>query len=576
MQIKGNTQVTLDGRGLVTLRPSDHVATGGQGSVYRIGDDIIKIYHDDGKMRKSGLPEKIKLLTALKHPYVVAPKGLVLSGGDPVGYYMPDASGHALSLVFTNQFYQSPGFSAKQASTLVDRMREVFIFGHGKGAVLVDPNELNWHVVMNSKNGVEPRALDVDSWAIGRFPPEVIMPSIRDWHQKTFDERSDWFSWGIVTFQVYTGIHPYKGTLDGFKRGDLEGRMRANASVFAPGVRLNQAVRDFSCIPGPLHSWYEATFQKGERITPPSAFDTGVTTPAAARIMRVVTTGQTGKLVMEKIFDQVNDSAIRMFHSGVVLLASGKLFDLSSKRHIANATSRECEVVKVKDGWLIADWNGKTPRFEYVNEHSLSKTELTLAISTNHLLSYENRMFAVTEKGLTELVIHMFAKPLLSAGQTWGVMMNSTKWFDGVGVQDAMGATYAVLPFGETSCAQTRVRELDLQQVINAKSGNRFVSFVTLAKDGKYRKIDLVFTADYSTYQPFIVEVDGPELNLAILPKGVAATIVEDGELTIFVPTNGVTNVVKDTAVKTDMVLSNWGDKVMYIQNGAVWSLRMK
>jgi hypothetical protein len=67
-----------------------------------------------------------------------------------------------------------------------------------------------------------------------------------------------------------------------------------------------------------------------------------------------------------------------------------------------------------------------------------------------------------------------------------------------------------------------------------------------------------------------------PELNLAILPKGVCATIVKDGELDIFVPANGQLVRIDDGQIGADMFLSNWGDKVVYIQNGAVWSLRMK
>ncbi len=575
MQIKGNKDVTLEGRGVITLRPSDHVASGGEGSVYRVANTVVKLYHDPAKMQSGGVVEKVQLLKQLKHPYIVYPRGLVTgSKGELLGYYMEKADGYALPLVFTNDFYQKPGFSKEQASTLVDRMREVFKFGHDHGATLVDPNELNWNVQLK-KDSPEPRVFDVDSWAIGKFAPQVIMPSIRDWHSKKFDEFSDWFSWGVVTFQVYTGIHPYKGTLPGFKMGDLEGRMKANASVFASEVRLNRAVRDFSCIPPVLLDWYKETFQKGKRSLPPSPFDTGVTTPLAAKVMRVVTTNKTGLLVFQKIFATTTE-VIRTFFCGVVLLKSGILINLANSKKIADVKSRECEVVKTDDGFLIADWDGENPVFQFVSNSGVHSTSLALAISAERFVSYENRMFVVTEQGLTELTLSMFGKPILSTRSTWGVLLNSTTWFNSVGVQDTMSATYVVLPFGDSSCAQVRVRELDGIKVVQAKSGNRFASFVGLAKDGTYRTFDLVFSSDYKTYTVQSEVIDSPELNLAILPKGVCARITEDGKVSIFVPTNGTENRIEDSTIGTDFVLSSWGDKVIYLYKGEVWSLRMK
>jgi hypothetical protein len=573
---KGSNQVVLEGKGLVTLRPTDHLATGGEGSIYRISDSVVKIYLDPAKMRQQGIPDKLKLLAGLKHPYVVAPQGLALSPkGDPVGYYMPYAEGHPLSRVFTNDFWQKEGFTFRHTSTLVDRMRHVFSFAHQHQAVLVDANEMNWLATLAGKDP-EPRIVDVDSWSIGRWPAKVIMPSIRDWNSKTFDERSDWFAWAIVTFQIYTGIHPYKGTLDGFDRGNLEGRMKSNASVFTPGVRLNRAVRDFSHIPSPLLNWYEATFQNGERNQPPSPFDTGVTAPRAAQVMRMVTTSKTGMLVFEKIVSRASDPLVNVFHCGIALCASGSLIDCSTKRQIGTVRSRACEVIRTDTGWLIADWDAGHAVFSSVEEGSLKTEKLMLTIQGQRFVRYENRLFLVTEKGLTEIKVHMFGKAVASVGNTWGVMTTSTKWFDGMGVQDAMGAKFVVVPFGENSAVQQRIRELDGLQVVAGKAGNRFVSMIALDRTGTYRTIEILFNQEYTSYKISESKADSPEMNVAILPKGVCATILQDGQLVIFVPTNGQTHLIDDGQIATDMLLSNWGDRVVYVHKGDLWSLKMK
>lgn len=576
MQINKPTQFELQGRGVITLSANDHVATGGEGSIYRPANSrtIVKLYTDTGKMVRDGMPEKLNLLSNIKHPYVVSPTGLVLMNSKPVGYYMPFAKGEPLSRVFTTSWRQREGFGDSEATTLVARMREAVQAAHGAQAVMVDANELNWNVALGKSDGPEPRALDVDSWAIDRWPATVIMPSIRDWQSKEFNSLTDWFAWGIVTFQLFSGIHPYKGKLDGFKPNELERRMKEGASVFVPGVKLNRAVRDFRCIPGPLLDWYVATFQNSERTVPPSPFDTGLTTAKVAQIARVVITAS-GSLVYEKLFGNVTDPALRTFGCGVVLLESGCLIDLATKREIGVAKSRECEVVEVNGHWLKADIDNGEMIFSCINRKNLKEEVLNLQLEGRCFVRYENRLFVVADRGLTEVSLKILGKPILSVGKTWGAMVNSTRWYDGVGIQDAMGAIYVIAPFGENSCAQVRVKELDGLRVVAAKSGNRFVAIMTVDKNGQYRKVELTFDREYKTYETWAGGSDSPDLNMAVLPKGVTAIIVEDGSLNIFVPTNGKLRKVADKQISTDMVLGNWDNTVVYVQNGAVWSVKL-
>lgn len=564
-------QVTLEGKGAVTLRPNDHIATGGEGSIYRVGDLAVKMYLDPQHQRNAGLPDKIKLLSQLQHPYVVAPRGLVLNAtAEPVGHYLPFVDkGHALSMVFTNEFWTKEGFDIQRAIQLVDGMRTTVEFVHQHQALLVDANELNWFAMLNGK--AEPRVIDVDSFAISRWPASVIMPSIRDWNSKVFDDGTDWFAWACVTWQIFTGVHPYKGTLAGFDRGDLVGRMKARASVFMPGVKLNRAVRDFSTIPGALRKWYEAVFQSADRSAPPSPYDTSVSAAPAAKTARAVTVGGGGLLVYEKIYSVSKEPATRVFHCGAVLSSSGLLTDIAKKSAIAG-TTKGCEIVRVEHGWLVGDKNG----FRYIGE-GLNSEMLSLQITAHQLLSYENRLFAVTDRGLVEIQVKLFGpKPIASVGNTWGIMASSTKWFSGFGVLDAMGAMFLILPFGKDSVAQLHTAELDGLRVVAGKAGNRFCSIVAVDKNGDYVKLEFTFDKDYALApKVWRGATDSAELNLAILPKGVCATILKDGEVDIFTVT-GQMRRVEDSQISTDMALANWGDTVVYIQHGEVWSVKLK
>lgn len=622
-----NLPIILEHKGPITLRPSDHIATGGQGSVYRVAGKAVKIYLRPDEARSTGLPDKIHLLSSLKHPYVNAPEGLVLDpySSLPIGHYLPFIdSGHALSLVFTNDFWKKENFNTSSANILVSRIRETVEFAHAHtpSALLIDANELNWFAILSptitststppptptsSSHGPSPCVIDVDSWAIDRWKPEVIMPSIRDWHSSTFSQLTDWFSWGIVTFQIYTGIHPYKGTLDGFSRSDMLGRMKANASVFTKGVRLNAAVRDFSTIPSRLHSWYESTFQSTVREKPPSPFDVATSISPATRVLRVATstivsttgsgtgsgsgtntnsastTVTPGTLKFEKILSTPSsDPVIRVFHCGVALTSSGKLINLTTSSAICqDRYDLHCEVVEVArvgtaagaaGGWVVAE-PGKQSigKFTYISKSDFIPRPLSISLASTSILAFGNRLFTVADTGLSEIHIRFFDHPIAAISNTWGIIPNSTRWFEGFGVLDALGSIFLLTPFGLDGLPQTRVPELDGMRVITGKAGERFVSLIAVNRSGDYHKFEFTFDKLYSSYSSWQSSSDSAELNLAILPKGVCATIYKDTELVIFVPSTRTVRHIEDKHVSTAMTLFNWQNTVVSVQNGEVW-----
>ncbi|MDP1690234.1 MAG: hypothetical protein Q8L52_03475 [bacterium] len=571
-------KVQLEGRGNFTLRPDDYKTQGGEGMIYRTGDTIVKIYLDAGKMRQDGMVEKIRKLSRLKHETIVAPQGIVSdSSGNPIGYYMPFAQGEPMSRVFTNDFRQRERFTDEAAKVLSAGMHETVCFAHSARALMVDANELNWLVYLSDRKKPSPRVIDVDSWVIDGQMPKIVakMPSIRDWHSKLVSVESDWFAWGVVTFQVFTGIHPYKGTLAGYKPSEFIERMKAKKSVFTSGVSLNRVVRDFSCIPAPLLAWYEATFQNVERSVPPSPMLSGTQLPRAAQVLRVVSSA-TGSLTFEKLYSVTGNPVLRVYSCGVVLCSDGSLVELGMKRTIGTVTARDVEVVKVAGGWLVGTVENDSLEFRYIDSSSGKAETMKYGLTAHGLFRSDNRLFAISDRGITELSITLLGKPVLSAGNTWGALPNSTKWFDGVGVQDALGAAFLLVPFGEKACAIPKVPELDAIAVIAAKAGPRYAVLSTVDRNGDYERIEITFDRDYSKYTVVRTPVDSPDLNVAILPKGVAASISTDGELTITVPTANKVSKVADKQISTDMILCNWGDKVLYIHNGDVWSVRTR
>ncbi len=574
-KINSATKVHLENRGALTLRQTDYVTEGGEGAIYRKGDHIIKVYHDPQKMVQNDLTNKIRLLaSSLSHSSIVTPQGLVLnSNQQPIGYYMPFITGEAYPRLFTNEYRNQSGFDTSGVTMLSAKMHEVMRYTHQQGALMVDANELNWLADIKDIRQPVPYVIDVDSWQIDRFKAAVIMPSIRDWHGG-ISEASDWFAWGVVTFLLYTGIHPYKGKLDGYKPGELERRMKDNASVFVPGVKLNRAVRDFGIIPGPLLDWYEATFTQGERVVPPSPLLTGKANTQLGQIMRMVTT-QTGGLIFEKLLELPGEKIISVWPSGVVRTNQGNLVEIAKKHLVGKVQGRRATVVSRNGGWVIAEEQSDIWSWCFVDQGG-NKHNLSVPLPTKTVLRSNERVFAVTETELVELILQVFNKPVLALGQRWQILGKSTRWFQEIGISDVLGAIHLIAPFGEDAIAIVRAPELDGLSIVNAKAGHRYVVVVTLNQNGEYERHSFAFNKDWKQYAYERELVDGPELNFTVLSKGVVASIMEDGELTIMVPFQGDKKVVSDKDLSTALRLSRIGDRVVYQKDGVLWSLRMR
>lgn len=568
------TQVELSGRGLVTIRPSDYVATGGEGSVYRLNDTIVKLYTDPQKMTEAGFLEKLKLLATIKHNQIVAPKGLVTRSGVEIGYYMPYVSGEPLSRIFTNDFIARNGITQADAIEVVHSMREVILAAHRHKAVLVDANELNWLLELKKKKLPIPYVIDVDSWSIGKWKGSVIMPSIRDWHAKEFNELTDWFAWGVVTFQIFTGVHPYKGVMEGYERGNLVARMKANASVFTPGVRLSHAVRDFSRIPKGLLAWYEAVFKRGERLPPPAKFDVVSSLASTGQMYRLAVKA-TGKLSYTKLYSSGVDSVVKVFQSGVLASSSGKLIDLDSKKEVGTFTSNAVELIEIDGGYIFADFVGGQPVCTFIDKKTGVRERINFSFGVKKFVRYGNRLFGVTDQGLTEFNFHKFKQVVASAKVTWNALPG-TEWWDGFGLQNALHAMYLICPYGDDACAHIRIPELDGVTVLSGVRGQRSLALVGVTKKGDMMRYNIHCTRDYVSYSINANSVDVSDIVQVTLASGVIVEITDDGKLEARAEGSANFTTVEDGGIFLDGELYQKRNTVLYVRKGDVWSITMR
>jgi hypothetical protein len=582
------TKVFVPGMGEFNLADTDHVATGGEGSVYVKKGYAFKLYLDPAKARQAGLESKIQLLSAIRHPNIVAPLGPVYDGQHEfVGFYMPVASGEPLVKTFTNVWRDANGFTNDKAVQLVSNMREAVQAAHSLGALLVDGNELNYLV-----EDTAPRLIDCDSWQIDRYKATAIMPSIRDHSAKAFSETSDWFSWGIVSFQTLVGVHPYKGTHPDYKKSDLEGRMKANASVFDSRVRLNAAVRDFAVIPKGLRAWYEAVFQNGERSAPPVRFDA----PTPSTTHRTVRTVQAGSGVVRHDKLMSVPGVVRHVSANGVLYyrdASGqsRALDIQRRKHIEDLSSTDIDrlfsneacLVRRELGFVYIALVGKALEARLLRvEGDPLLTQMApspLACAATRLVTIGNRPFALNPdvgNGLLELAIATLGnKVLLSIKTAWPVFVQSTRFFDGAAVMDCMGTPFLVVPH-DAAVSIARCPDLSNYRVVNAFS--RSPGYVLVeglsASDGQLYRIAYRF--DGRAYQPIsTVLADEPGLDVAVNAKGILVGIFDDGQLSVTNTAGTGEKLVADASLTRDMTLFSTPDGIFYYRDQDVYRLSL-
>ena len=193
-------------KGQLQLGKAEFKAQGGEGSVYVKGSNAYKIYTDPSRCIQQA---KIDELAMLVQPNIIRPLELILDGRNrPVGYSMRYVGkAHSLCQLFPRAFRQRNNITPELTLRLVRQLQTGVSHVHSRGILIVDLNELNFLVSSDFK---ELFFIDVDSYQTPSFPATVLMESVRDRHAKTFSTDSDWFSFAVVSFQMFVGIHPFQ------------------------------------------------------------------------------------------------------------------------------------------------------------------------------------------------------------------------------------------------------------------------------------------------------------------------------------------------------------------------------
>lgn len=555
-------KVTVNGSS-ITLGKNNFLASGGEGEIYTKNRIAYKIYQKPERMIPAG---KMQELSAIKNPNVIRPQDPILNTKNkPIGYtmrFVPDT--YALCQLFTKAFRNRNNLTHDQMQKLIKKLYGIVSDVHQAGVLIVDLNEMNF---LSSKDFEEIYAIDTDSYQTRSYPATAIMDSIKDRHSKKFSKDTDWFSYGIISFQMFTGIHPYKGRHKNIK--NIDERMQKNISVFNSDVSVPKACYPFDVIPEVYRNWYKAVFDDGKRLPPPSDFNTVEVT------VRVDIVRGTNNIDVELLQECQGNIIEAVYMNGMKVLTD-KVLELTPHKKTPVSPS----------GVYFFKTPSGTPLLAKLNNESLkilnpdSKEDVKSSISGQSLMTYDGSLYIkANDKILFADVIEVGKNIIVSSKIAATVLEGASKFFDGVLIQNLLGSFYVSI-FPESGVHyQIHMKELDSHRVLDAKYDSGVLMVVILDRSGKYDRLVFRFDKNFSTYD--VRRVDGITpvgLNFCTLDNGIVVCVNEDDNLEVFSSKKDSSGlkIVQDKTISSDMKLFKSGSKLLFTKQNKLYSARMK
>lgn len=559
-------KVFIKGKGEVNLTQKDFIAAGGQGSVYGKGNVAYKIYADPKHM----LPTtKIQELSVLTNKYIIKPEDILLDEKSRVvGYTMPLVKNtYALCQLFPKAFRQRENLEHAQMFELIKKLQDIVKHCHDNKILIVDLNEMNF---LSDDKFQNIFAIDTDSYQTPSFHATALMESIRDRHSpNVFNEGTDWFSFAITSFQMFIGIHPYKGKHISIK--DMDERMIKNISVLNKNVSIPPVCYDTKIIPPNYLKWYEAVLEQGKRLPPP--FGTEFIQLVATKIKTIV---GNNKFDIEELKDYVNDIYNFMTFAGIELvmteknvILNNKVFDRNGFKYVG-VSPKKNHVVFAKSEL------GKLKLFDVT-----AQKDIQTDIVAEAIMGYNGTLYAKIGGNIVEIkFIETGANIVPTSAVVCQTMDNATTFFDGVIFQNMLGAQYATILPKPGLSYQINIKELkSYTKIIDAKYDNKVLYIVAIDSKGKTDQLIIRFDEKFEAYDIRKHEnITFTGLNFVVLDAGVCVSINPQEQIEIFANAINSQSVklVDDPIITSDMKLYKNGAKVAFANDSKLYSFKMK
>lgn len=555
-------EVNVESYGKVTLTDKEFIGSGGEALVYAKDNLAYKIYHEVSKMIPVDKIEELKKISASN---VLKPQAVIRKQNTPIGYVMSyQKSTHPVCKLFTKAFRNQNSINNECIIDLVKKIQETIADIHRDKCLIVDLNEMN---VLISARFKTPYFIDVDSYQTPSYKATAIMDSVRDRLVKNnqFTELSDWFSFAILAFQLYIGIHPYQGKHPDYKPNEWIKRMNDGISVFDKEVSIPKVCNDFNVIPSAHLKWFKQVFIKNERSIPP--FADVVIAPVQVSIQKIEATKdfQT-KLIYkydENIFSAFNFMGVNYLIGATKAYKEDKVLPIEIKdaRHAKFCESNDMSpiICELDEELLVCkDLSGKT-----------------ISSATSQGFMYRNgAIYSVCNDKLMEYTfVKINSTAICKSREACSVLGNATQVFDGVIFQNLLGKCFVSLPYEIGKCLVKAVPELNGYRILEAKS-ERNICAVLAEKKGKYDRFIFSFDKSFSSYQiRASYDVSYSAINFTVLPNYICVMALDS---TVEVFKDNQVTVISNPPFDTNTKLFSHSGNVYFIDKDSVYSAKTR
>jgi hypothetical protein len=572
------TKYTIEGTGnQVDLNKDNFVFEGGEGAVYIIGDTAYKICKIDTMIPRSKFDE----LATLNHPNIIAPKQVLLdSKKRAIGYTMMAVPNNPMPLaqILTKTYREREGVTHEQMAKLVQKIRNGIEFVHKKNMLLVDGNEFNFMV---TSDHAEVYFIDVNSYQTPNHRALAIMPSIRDYQvvlgadgYPTWTTLSDWFSFAVIAFNMFTAIHPFRGKHPSVARQydtAMEDHMRANKSVLDheskyPKGATYQPFEDV--IPPVYMNWFRAVFIEGKRLPPPKELVGQIV--FVAKVQKI---SGSNNFEMKEIFDYASPIRGYYYKNGVeVVPTTDKLYVGPRPQEMPPERFR----VGFNQSSPIAMWteNKKVKLRELV-----SQKDIDFDGEADDMMSYDGRLYYLSGKNIFEVRFLEKMKKALPQ-HVASVSEYSTQLYQGVAIQQSFGTYFATVFPASGHATPIALKELANHKIVDAKCEKNVLMVLAMeGETGKYHRYIFRIDGDWDKYDSRKIEDITPMgLNFTVNDRGVVVCITEEEKVEIFSSKKDAPDVksIVDPAISTDMRLCHKGDAVQFAKGTKLFQFSVK
>lgn len=571
----GMPKIFVQHQGEVYLSPADFKAQGGQAAIYVKGSTAYKIFNHPPEMIPAA---KIAELSVLSDDAIIRPQHILFDDrAQAIGYTMRHIEhAYALCQTFPKSFRTRESLTPDIVFQLVRRLQAGVQHVHRHGILLVDLNELNFLVTRDFR---EIYFLDVDSYQTKSFPATALMDSVRDRHAQKFSEGTDWFSFAVVSFQMFTGIHPFKGTYPPFQQTvetnqRLDARMRANISVLHAGVTVPSVCLPFDMIPPAYLDWYEAVFENGARVPPPDDAQTVWRLVAPPPPPQSDSAKDDGSSHFHITQLAEFDGEI-LYHHQQITLTTKSIYAGHQKCGEHSGAGTTWAITPQLGHLIVVRLDGKRLRLFEMN----AQRELQAEFTAETLMSTEGRIYFKRDMALLELAFVELPHAILPHVKTIGnVAKNATQLFEGVALQNLLGTYYASLLPHAGVCYQRRLTEIDGYRIIDAKF-SKGVLVIIGAKSGRYDRFIFRFDDELREYDVRVVtDIQSAAINLTILDNGVCLYLNDRDELEIFSRQQGspLLKIIADPAMRGDGKLFHDGAQALFAVGNKLYKFTMR